>query len=46
MFAFAYRWIELSGYKTAGYPMESYLKGIYNTENEDEFITEVLIPIH
>jgi DNA-binding transcriptional MerR regulator len=45
-YVFAYRWIESSGYKTAGDPMESYLKSIYNTENEDEFITEILIPIH
>jgi len=45
-YVFAYRWIEFSGYKTAGDPMESYLKSIYNTENEDEFITEILIPIH
>lgn len=45
-YVFAYRWIEFSGYKIAGDPMESYLKSIYNTENEDDFITEILIPIH
>lgn len=44
-YAFAHRWIEYNGYKTAGHPMEAYLKSIYNTKNEDEFITEVLIPI-
>jgi len=45
-YAFAYRWIEFNGYKTAGNPMESYLKSVYNTRNEDEFITEVLFPIY
>lgn len=45
-YAFAYRWIEFNGYEAEGYPMESYLKSIYNTKNEDEFITEILIPIH
>lgn len=44
-YVFAYRWIESSGYKTVGDPMESYLKSIYNTENQGEFITEILIPI-
>ncbi len=45
-YAVAYRWIEFNGYKPAGDPMEAYLKSIYNTKNEDKFITEVLIPIH
>ncbi len=44
-YAFAYRWIELSGYKVIGDPMECYLKSIYNTSDEEKFITEILIPI-
>ncbi len=45
-YVFAYRWLESNGYKAVGDPMESNLKSIYNTENEDEFITELLIPIN
>lgn len=44
-YAFAYRWIEFSGYKAAGDPMECYLKSIYNTSDEEKFITEILIPV-
>lgn len=44
-YAFAYRWIVFNGYKVAGDPMESYLKSIYNTSDEDQFITEILIPV-
>lgn len=44
-YVFAYRWIEFSGYKAAGASMECYLKSLYDTENKDEFITEVVIPI-
>lgn len=44
-YVFAFRWIEFNGYKVAGDPMESYLKSIYNTPDEDKFITEILIPV-
>lgn len=44
-YAFAFRWIEFNGYQLAGDPMESYLKSIYNTSDEDQFITEILIPV-
>lgn len=44
-YAFIYRWIEFNGYKVAGDPMECYLKSIYNTPDEEKFITEILIPI-
>jgi len=44
-YAFAYRWIAFNGYESAGDPMESYLNSIYNTQDEEKFITEVLIPV-
>ena len=44
-YAFAYRWIALNGYQNAGDPMEAYLKSVYDTEDEERFITELLIPV-
>ena len=44
-YAFVYRWIDFNGYKVAGDPIESYLKSIYNTSDEEKFITEILIPV-
>ena len=44
-YAFAYRWIEFNGYIVDGDPMECYLNSIYNTSDEEKFITEILIPV-
>ncbi|MFA7205900.1 MAG: MerR family transcriptional regulator [Saccharofermentanales bacterium] len=45
-YVFIYRWIEFSGYRIVGDPMEAYLKSIYNTSDEDHFVTEILIPVN
>lgn len=39
------KWIEENGYKVIGLPRESYIDGIWNKENPDEWLTEVQIPI-
>lgn len=39
------RWIEENGYEVIGLPRESYIDGIWNKENPEEWITEVEIPI-
>jgi len=44
-YAFAFHWMESAGFSICGDPMESYLKSIYNTDDENEFITEILIPV-
>lgn len=44
-FAFAMDWAITNGYKTFGYPRESYIDGIWNKDNENEWLTEIQIPI-
>ncbi|MGE5544837.1 MAG: MerR family transcriptional regulator [Bacillota bacterium] len=39
------RWIEENGYEIAGQPRESYLDGIWNKENPEDWITEIQIPV-
>ncbi|SJZ40243.1 MerR family transcriptional regulator [Anaerorhabdus furcosa] len=44
-FAYAIDWVEKNGYLMNGYPRESYIDGIWNKEDENEWLTEVQIPI-
>ncbi|MEG0077174.1 MerR family transcriptional regulator [Anaerorhabdus sp.] len=44
-FAYAIDWVEKNGYIMAGYPRESYIDGIWNKDDESEWLTEVQIPI-
>jgi len=39
------KWIEENGYKNAGAPFDIYLAGPQNTENPNQFITEVCFPV-
>lgn len=45
-YAFIFKWIESNNYTIAGYPRESYIDGIWNKENEEDWLTELQIPIH
>lgn len=38
-------WMESNGYKYDGMARESYIDGIWNKENEDEWLTEIQFPI-
>jgi DNA-binding transcriptional MerR regulator len=38
-------WIEQNGYTISGSPRESYIDGIWNKENVDDWLTEIQIPI-
>ncbi|NLE00430.1 MAG: MerR family transcriptional regulator [Fibrobacter sp.] len=38
-------WIEDNGYSIDGHPRESYIDGIWNKENSDEWRTEIQIPV-
>lgn len=40
-----YQWIDKNGYKAVGLPRESYIDGIWNKENEDDWLTEIQVPI-
>ena len=44
-YAYACKWIEENGYAIADNPRENYIDGIWNKENESDWLTEVQIPI-
>ncbi|MGM0431907.1 MAG: MerR family transcriptional regulator [Spirochaetota bacterium] len=44
-YQFLYSWIEQSGYAVAGLPRESYIDGIWNKEDEAQWLTEIQIPV-
>jgi len=44
-YAYAFKWIEENGYATADNPRESYIDGIWNKESEEDWLTELQIPI-
>ena len=44
-YAFAFKWIEENGYVASDSPRESYIDGIWNKENEGDWLTELQIPI-
>lgn len=44
-YAYAFKWIEENRYMTIDNPRESYIDGIWNKENEDEWLTELQIPV-
>ncbi|MCL2589265.1 MAG: MerR family transcriptional regulator [Oscillospiraceae bacterium] len=44
-YAYAFKWIEENGYAAADNPRESYIDGIWNKEHEEDWLTELQIPI-
>jgi len=44
-YAYAFKWIEENGYVAADNPRESYIDGIWNKEAEDDWLTEIQVPI-
>ena len=44
-YAYALKWIDENGYSAADNPRESHIDGIWNKENEDEWLTEIQVPI-
>ena len=44
-YAFAFQWIEENGMLVADSPRESYIDGIWNKESEEDWLTELQIPI-
>lgn len=44
-YGFAFDWVEKNGYQMAGSPRENYIDGIWNKESEEDWLTELQIPI-
>ena len=44
-YAYTFKWIEENGYVASGNPRESYIDGIWNKESEDDWLTEIQVPI-
>lgn len=44
-YAYLFDWIEKNNYKVAANPRESFIDGIRNKESEEEWLTELQIPI-
>lgn len=44
-YIYAFKWIEENGYAMADNPRESYIDGIWNKNNEEDWLTEIQIPI-
>lgn len=40
-----FQWIEAEGYQVADNPRESYIDGIWNKEDPEEWLTEVQVPV-
>ena len=40
-----FRWIEENGYVRADHPRESYIDGIWNRDEEAEWLTEIQVPV-
>jgi DNA-binding transcriptional MerR regulator len=38
-------WIPANGYRQTGHPRESYIDGIWNFENSEDWLTEVQVPV-
>lgn len=45
VYAYAFKWIEENGYLVSGSPRESYIDGIWNQEQEEDWLTELQIPV-
>lgn len=44
-YAYAFKWIEENGYVAADSPRESYIDGIWNKQTDQEWLTEIQIPV-
>ena len=44
-YATVFKWIDDNGYVTADCPRESYIDGIWNKDSEDDWLTEIQVPI-
>jgi len=45
VYTFALKWIEDNGYTEADNPRESHIDGIWNKDKEEDWLTELQIPL-
>lgn len=44
-YAYAFKWIEKNGYEATDSPRENFIDGIWNKEDEKDWLTELQVPI-
>ena len=44
-YAFAFNWIKDNNYEVIDHPRESYIDGIWNKESEEDWLTEIQVPV-
>jgi len=44
-YAYVYKWVEDNGYAPCGLPRESYIDGVWNKDDEADWLTEVQVPV-
>lgn len=44
-YLYAFKWIEENKYEVIDNPRESYIDGIWNKENEEDWLTEIQVPV-
>ncbi|MDL2252592.1 MerR family transcriptional regulator [Ruminococcaceae bacterium OttesenSCG-928-I18] len=44
-YAAVFSWMDANGFEAAGNPRESYIDGVWNKEEEQEWLTEIQVPI-
>jgi effector-binding domain-containing protein len=44
-YAYAMQWVEQNGYQIIDNVRESYIDGIWNKENVDDWLTEIQVPV-
>lgn len=44
-YTFIFKWIDDNNYEVIGNPRECYIDGIWNKENEEDWLTEIQVPI-
>ncbi len=45
VYAYTFKWIEENGYRVSDSPRENYIDGIWNKESEEDWLTELQVPI-
>lgn len=44
-YSFIFKWIEENNYTVIDHPRESYIDGIWNKESEEDWLTEIQVPV-
>ncbi|WP_017381035.1 MerR family transcriptional regulator [Paenisporosarcina sp. TG-14] len=44
-YSYVFKWIEDNNFSVSGDPRESYIDGIWNKDNEDDWLTELQVPV-